>query len=59
LIIWQFDGSVILIVYSLALSLFLLARSLAGTREAMTNIKDKKGLIFDRDYHFWQTKKSK
>jgi len=59
LIIWQLNGSVMLITYSLALSLFLLIRSLPTTREAVANIGDKKGLILDRDYHFWQTKKSK
>lgn len=59
LIIWRFNGSVMLITYSLALPFFLLIRSLPTTREAVANIGDKKGLIFDRDYHFWQTKKSK
>jgi len=59
LIIWQFNGSGMLIAYSLALFLFLGVRSLPGTREAMANTGDKKGLIFDRDYHFWQTKKSR
>ena len=59
LIIWQFDGSGMLIAYPIALSLFLLIRSLPSTREAVANIGDKKRLIFDREYHFWQTKKSK
>jgi len=59
LIIWQFNGSGMLIAYSLALFLFLGVRSLPSTREAMANTGDKKGLIFDRDYHFWQTKKSR
>ena len=59
LIIWRLNGSVMLITYSLALPFFLLIRSLPTTREAVANIGDKKGLIFDRDYHFWQTKKSK
>ncbi|TET67061.1 MAG: glycerol-3-phosphate acyltransferase [Dehalococcoidia bacterium] len=59
LIIWQLNGSGMFIAYSLALSLFLGVRSLPGTREAVANIGDKKGLIFDREYHFWQTRKSK
>jgi len=59
LIIWQLNGSGMLIVYSLALFFFLGVRSLPSAREAMANITDKKGLIFDREYHFWQTKKSK
>lgn len=59
LVIWRLNGSIMLITYSLALPLFLLIRSLPTTREVMANIGDKKSLIFDRDYHFWQTKKSK
>ncbi|MFQ6122856.1 MAG: glycerol-3-phosphate acyltransferase, partial [Dehalococcoidales bacterium] len=57
LIIWQLNGSGMLIAYSLALSLFLVIRNLASFREAMTNIDYKKGLIFDREYHFWQVRK--
>ena len=59
LIIWQFNGSGMLIAYSLALFLFLGVRSLPSTREAMTNIGDKKGLIFDREYYFWQQRKNR
>jgi glycerol-3-phosphate acyltransferase PlsY len=59
LIIWQLDGSGMIIAYSLALFLFLIVRSLPGTREALANASDKKNLIFDRDYHFWQARKSK
>ena len=59
LIIWQLNGSIMLITYSVALFLFLAFRSLPSTREALSNISDKKSLIFDRKYHFWQTKKSK
>jgi len=59
IIIWQINGSGMLIAYSVFLFLFLSARSLPGTREAMANIGDKKNLIFDREYHFWQSRKSK
>ena len=59
LFIWRFDGSSMLIAYSLALSLFLGVRSLPSIREAITSTSNKKNLIFDRDYHFWQIKKSK
>jgi len=59
LIIWQINGSGMLIAYSVAMFLFLCVRSLPSTREAMASIGDKKNLIFDRDYHFWQTRKSK
>jgi len=59
LIIWQFNGSGMLIAYSLALFLFLGVRSLPSARQAIANTGDKKGLIFDREYHFWQTKKNR
>jgi len=59
LIVWQLNGSGMLIGYSLVLPLFLGLRSLPGSRAATTNTGDKKSLIFDREYHFWQTKKSK
>ena len=59
LIIWQFNGSGMLIAYSLALPLFLLIRSLPSFREAVANTGNKRGLIFDRDYHFWQTRKDR
>lgn len=59
LIIWQFNGSGMLIAYSLVLPLFLLIRSLPSFREAVANTGDKRGLIFDRDYHFWQTRKDR
>ena len=57
LIIWQFNGSGMLITFSLALSLFLLVRSLTSFREAVANTGQKKSPIFDREYHFWQTRK--
>lgn len=59
LIIWQFNGSGMLIAYSLALFLFLGIRSLPGSREALAKVGHKKGLILDREYHFWQTRKSR
>ena len=58
-IIWQINGSGILITYSAAMFLFLCIRSLPSTREVMTSVNRRKNLIFDRDYHFWQTRKSK
>ena len=56
--IWQFNGSGMLIAYSLALFFLLSIRALPGTRAAMANI-DRNNLIFDRDHNFWQTKKAK
>jgi glycerol-3-phosphate acyltransferase PlsY len=59
LIIWQINGSGMLIVYSILLSLFLCVRSLPSTKEALASATDRKNLIFDHEYHFWQSKKSK
>lgn len=58
LIIWQLNGSAMLIIYSLALSLFLILRSLPSFREAMAHT-GRKSLIFDKERHFWQAKKNK
>ena len=57
LIIWQLDGSGMLIAYSLALPIFLGIRSLPELKKARSTAAGRKGLIFDREYHFWQTKK--
>jgi glycerol-3-phosphate acyltransferase PlsY len=59
LIAWLFDKPSLLVFYSLALFLFLVIRTLAGLKGEMARAGGKKGLIFDRDYHFWQTKKDK
>lgn len=59
LIIWTLNGSGTLIAYSLALFLFLAIRALPSSREAMAKLKDKKGLILDREYHFWQARKNR
>ena len=57
LIVWQLDGSVMLIAYSLALPVFLVIRNLTSFREPASNTGSKKDLIFDRDYHFWQSRR--
>jgi glycerol-3-phosphate acyltransferase PlsY len=57
LIAWLFDKDPILIFYPLALFLFLVIRTVSGFAREMTKTTDKKGLIFDRDYHFWQTRR--
>ncbi len=57
LTIWQFNGSGMLITYSIALSLFLSIRSLTDFRGAIANTDKRKNLNFDRAYHFWQAKK--
>jgi len=57
LIIWQFGESGMLITYSLLLPLFCSVKPLIGLRRATVGLGSRKGLIFDREYHFWQTKK--
>ncbi len=57
LIIWQINGSGLLIAYSMALALFLGVRALLDLRKTMLASDTKKGLIFDKKYHFWQSRK--
>jgi len=57
LIVWQLDGSVMLIAYSLALPVFLAIRNLTSFREPAKNTGTRKSLIFDKDYHFWQSRR--
>ena len=57
LIVWQFGGSGNLIIYSLVLPLFVGIRSLAEMKRAVAESGSRKGLIFDREYHFWQVRK--
>ena len=57
LIVWQFGGSGSLIIYSVVLPLFCSVKHLTGLRGGVANIVNKKGLIFDKDYHFWQVRK--
>ncbi|MBL7165809.1 MAG: glycerol-3-phosphate acyltransferase [Dehalococcoidales bacterium] len=58
LVIWQLNGSGMLVGFSLAVFIFVAIRySLAGLRRAREGVDIKKGLIFSREYHFWQVKK--
>jgi len=56
-IVWQLNGSVMLIAYSLALPIFLIIKNLTIFREPAKNTGNRKSLIFDRDYHFWQSRR--
>ena len=57
LVIWQLNGSGMLVGFSLAVFIFVAIRySLAGLRRAREGVDIKKGLIFSREYHFWQVK---
>jgi len=58
LIIWRLNGSGMLVGFSLAVLAFLVVRySLAGLRRAREGVDVSKGLVFSRDYHFWQVRK--
>jgi glycerol-3-phosphate acyltransferase PlsY len=59
LIAWLFDKPLVLVFYPLALIIFLAIRTLAGLKGDLAKAGEKKGFIFDREYHFWQTKKTK
>ena len=58
LFIWWYNGSGLLIGYSIFLALFVIARFIiSGLKKAPEGTDIKKGLIFSREYHFWQVKK--
>ncbi len=59
LIVWQFNEPGMLIAYSLALPLFISIRTVIGLRGELANSETKKSLIFDREHHFWQARKSR
>ena len=59
IIVWQLDGSGMLIAYSLALPICLGLRALTDFKKDATATEKRRSLIFDREYHFWQTKKGK
>jgi len=58
LIAWLFHKDAIYIYYPLFLILFLAAYTLIGLKGEMARAKEKKGLIVDKKYNFWQTKKN-
>jgi len=58
LIIWQLNGSGILITYALVLSIFLGIRCLLAERKKTTSSTGLKNWLFlNKEYHFWQAKK--
>ena len=58
LFIWWYNGSGLLIDYSVFLALFVIARFvISGLKKVDQGHGIKKGLIFSKDYHFWQVKK--
>lgn len=57
LVIWQFGGEGSLIIYSLALSLFLGLRNILTFKRELASMRDKKDLIIDKQFTPWQTRK--
>jgi glycerol-3-phosphate acyltransferase PlsY len=59
-LIWVFGGELSVILYSIALPVFCLLKMIPRFRSDVAKAGDgKKGLVFDRDYTPWQTKKKK
>lgn len=57
LIIWGFGGALSLILYSLALPVFMGLRLIPRLRKEMAGAGSKKDLIIDRKYKPWQSKR--
>jgi glycerol-3-phosphate acyltransferase PlsY len=57
-LIWAFGGELSVLLYSIALPVFCLLKTIPRFRSDVAKVdKEKKGLIFDRDYTPWQTRK--
>ncbi len=57
-LIWVFGGELSVLLYSIALPVFCLLKLIPRFRSDVDKAGDeKKGLVFDRDYTPWQTKK--
>ncbi len=57
-LIWAFGGELSVILYSVALPVFCMLKSIPSFRSDVAKAGEKKkGLIFDREYTPWQTKK--
>lgn len=60
LFIWLFQGGIALVIYSIALPLFLLARNMLRFKRELTAHRGKaEGLIIDREFTPWQTRRKK
>ena len=59
-LIWAFGGGLDIILYSIALPVFAILKAVPRLRsDADKAGEDKKGLIFDRGYTPWQTKRKR
>lgn len=57
LFIWLFGGEVSIIVYSIALPLFCILKTIPRLRTDVAGVGGKKGLIIDRQYKPWQRRR--
>jgi glycerol-3-phosphate acyltransferase PlsY len=61
-LVWAFGGELSVIIYSIVLPVLCLLKTIPRLRSETSKAgvgEKKKGLIFDRDYTPWQTKKKK
>jgi glycerol-3-phosphate acyltransferase PlsY len=59
-LIWAFGGELSVILFSIALPMFCMLKSIPRFRsDAAKADVEKKSLVFDRDYTPWQTKRKK
>jgi len=58
-LIWALGGSLAVIVYSVMVPLILGTRMLVADRHKLSDPGTRKNLIIDRDYTWWQSKRSK
>ena len=59
LIIWLFGGEISLVLYPLALALFLALRNILTFKRELATAEGRRSLIIDRKFTPWQTKKKK
>jgi glycerol-3-phosphate acyltransferase PlsY len=59
-LIWAFGGELSVLLYSIALPVFCMLKAIPRFQSDVDKAgKEKKNLIFDRDYTPWQTKRKK
>jgi glycerol-3-phosphate acyltransferase PlsY len=58
-LIWAFGGSFAVIMFAVIVPLFLGTRMLLADRHKLSDPETRKNLIIDRNYTWWQSKRSK
>jgi hypothetical protein len=59
LFVWWFGGHLNLIIYPLALPLFLVLRNIPKFKQELGTNQVKRSLIIDRDFTPWQTRRKR